>query len=320
MTKKVLIVGCGNIGSRHLQAISKINQKLEIHVVEPNKKAVLIAKKRLKDIKNSRRHNVEWYNKLEELNSHFDLSIVATNSDIRKNIVSSLLEKKNSKFLLEKIVCQSETDYKHLIHEVNKHKGKAWINLVRRYFPSYKILKKEFQTTNPICMSVLTGDEGLGSTAIHFIDLFSWLCDEDKIHLSGDMILPQIQSNKRGTNFREFAGIVLGSAKNSNLIINFKPKIQLPVIIDVWNENKHITIDETNQKIIYSKNLAKSKLNFRYIHVSDATPVVQEILTQSRSSLPTLENSLNIHKELFRMFNNHISKVSGQTSSICPIT
>ena len=34
--KEITIVGCGNIGSRHLQAVSKIEDALEIHIVEPN--------------------------------------------------------------------------------------------------------------------------------------------------------------------------------------------------------------------------------------------------------------------------------------------
>ena len=38
MMKKILIVGCGNIGSRHLQSLLDLkNFPLDITVVEPNK-------------------------------------------------------------------------------------------------------------------------------------------------------------------------------------------------------------------------------------------------------------------------------------------
>ena len=321
MVKKILIVGCGNIGSRHLQAISKLNENLEIHVVEPNKKAVLVAKNRLKEIKNSKKHIFTWYKQVHELNSCFDLSIVATNSDIRKNIIVDLLKMDNSKFLLEKIVCQSESDYKHLITNIKKHKAKAWVNLPMHYFPFFKNLKKKFKTSQSIYMSILTGNKGLGSTAIHYIDLFSWLCDRKNVHLNGDLIIPEIQLNKRGKNFSEFAGIILGFTKNSQLSINFNPSIVLPIIVNIWSGKKHIIIDETNQKIIYSNYFSKSELNFRYVHISETTTLIaKEILTRSRCSLPTLESSFNIHKELFRVFNRHISNVTGKTNQICPIT
>ena len=39
-TAKVAVVGAGNIGSRHLQALVKFDQPLEIHVVDPSPDAL----------------------------------------------------------------------------------------------------------------------------------------------------------------------------------------------------------------------------------------------------------------------------------------
>jgi pyrroline-5-carboxylate reductase len=37
--KKIALIGCGNIGSRHLQALAKSSFNCEITIVEPNSEA-----------------------------------------------------------------------------------------------------------------------------------------------------------------------------------------------------------------------------------------------------------------------------------------
>ena len=49
--KKIILVGCGNIGSRHLQALTKLNGEYLIEIIEPNDEAVLLAKLRLSEMK-----------------------------------------------------------------------------------------------------------------------------------------------------------------------------------------------------------------------------------------------------------------------------
>ena len=46
MTKKITLIGCGNVGSRHLQALAKTSFELEVNVVEPDENAKEIAENR----------------------------------------------------------------------------------------------------------------------------------------------------------------------------------------------------------------------------------------------------------------------------------
>ena len=48
-TKKILILGCGNVGSRHLQALTNLPYDLEIGIIEPNDESKKIAKARLNE-------------------------------------------------------------------------------------------------------------------------------------------------------------------------------------------------------------------------------------------------------------------------------
>ena len=60
--KKIILIGCGNIGSRHLQAIVKTNDETSIQIVEPNVEAQKLAKSRLNEIKyNKSRKEFFWH-------------------------------------------------------------------------------------------------------------------------------------------------------------------------------------------------------------------------------------------------------------------
>ena len=48
--KKITLVGCGNIGSRHLQALVKLPFETEIQIIDPNENSIKLAKSRLNEI------------------------------------------------------------------------------------------------------------------------------------------------------------------------------------------------------------------------------------------------------------------------------
>ena len=43
MEKRIILVGCGNIGSRHLQAIAKLPYGIKVDIVEPSDKKQIIS-------------------------------------------------------------------------------------------------------------------------------------------------------------------------------------------------------------------------------------------------------------------------------------
>ena len=65
MQKKIILVGCGNIGSRHLQAIVKLPDKPIINIVEPNENAQNIGKDRIKEKMQSL--TINWYCEIEQV-------------------------------------------------------------------------------------------------------------------------------------------------------------------------------------------------------------------------------------------------------------
>ncbi|MGI0024897.1 MAG: Gfo/Idh/MocA family oxidoreductase, partial [Nitrososphaera sp.] len=77
--KRIALVGCGNIGSRHLQAIAKLPFTCSVQIIEPSETAQRIAKSRLAEVPHfTNKIDFHWNVSLRDLKSESDLTIVAT--------------------------------------------------------------------------------------------------------------------------------------------------------------------------------------------------------------------------------------------------
>ena len=82
----IVIIGSGNIGSRHLQGIAKINIPINLYVVDKKISSINLAKKRFSLIKkNNNIRLISFINNIDKVLIKIDLAIIATNSNIRKN-------------------------------------------------------------------------------------------------------------------------------------------------------------------------------------------------------------------------------------------
>ena len=142
MVKSILLVGCGNIGSRHLQALVQLQTQVEIHIVEKSSNSQKLAKLRLDEISyDKKNHFIFWYKSLNDVKKTGNLAIIATLSPGRTKIIISLLKKGYKKFLIEKVVCQSKKEYELLLKQMKLFNAKGWVNNNRRYFDSYQQIK-----------------------------------------------------------------------------------------------------------------------------------------------------------------------------------
>ena len=232
MHKKVTLVGCGNIGSRHLQALVKLPYPIDIMIVDPNENSQKLAKSRLNELQFKKPNfNFTWHSYLENT-TECDVVILATPSIDRVKLVEQLLEIGNRKFLIEKMVCQSDREFDHLLSMINSHHAKVWVNASRRYYDSYQKIKNQI-TDSRINLTINTGNMGLGSNAIHFVDLFLWMTGNKKIKLNGDYLDEKLLVNRRNTDLKEFSGTIIGkSPDGSTLSINFLPYENLPLFVN----------------------------------------------------------------------------------------
>jgi predicted dehydrogenase len=322
--KKICLIGCGNVGSRHLQALVKIPFSTDLLIIEPLVKSQNLGKERLSEIQyNQNLHKISWMNRVEDLKEKPDLTIISTTAIGRKDLLLKLLKMGHTRFLIEKIVCQSDIDYEEILENFARYKAKGWVNTNRRYFETYKKLKEYFDDSNLLHISVTTSNfSALATNSIHFIDFFSFFTNNYDITLNGDFLLNQLYPNKRGENFVEFSGTIIGSIKSgSTFSMTSLPGTKLPTVINIIGEDKHIMIDETNGKIIDLVNSKNDQFKFNYEHVSNLTNIIcQDIMQNDDCHLTTLEDSKILHKEIFKIFNLHIEKLTKKKQEFCPIT
>ena len=219
------------------------------------------------------------------------------------------------------MVCQSSDEYKKILLLFKKFHAKGWVNTHRSYFKSYQNIKERFTGINNIQLLVFISNSGLGSNAIHYIDLFSWFIEDYKIKLNGKFLENQIFKNKRGENFNEFQGTITGFNKNSSITLTFFPAKNESIIVNIFGDGRFASINELKEQGHFIDNKGKIKLNAKYWHASElTTKIVQDIFSKDDCLLPTLKDSSYVHKELFRIFNNHIKNILNKDVKLCPIT
>ena len=201
--------------------------------------------------------------------------------------------------------------------------AKGCVKTNRRYDESYKKLKKIFSDSERIHIYISTSNvSALATSLIHYLDMFSFFTDDFNVNLNGDFLLNQLFPNKRGKDFVEFAGTVIGSIKNgSTFSMTSLPATKLPYVINIIGKDKHIMIDETNERITNLLNPIDKEISFMYEHVSGLTnKITEDILSKDNCNLTTIQESQIHHKEIFRIFNQHIKKLTNKEQKLCPIT
>lgn len=323
MIYRILLIGCGNVGGRHLQALVKIPHTLKIDIIEPNNSSKKLGLSRLQEISyNKKTKIISWHNCYTSKILHSDLVIVSTLSKNRANLLIKLIKNGHKRILSEKILCQSKNEYEKVIKICKNKRAKIWVNTNPRCFNSYIKLKKILSNNKPINLTIHSNPEiGLGTNIIHYLDLFSWINDDYDITLNGDL-LNKLLPNKRGKDFIEFSGTVIGNLKNNAVfVMSFLEHYPKNVLVKLSNNLDDFCIDETNQRMLHIKNYHCKLDKFTFEHVSTLTRnFAIDILKNDCCKLPTLLESYKSHLELFRVFNNHINKTSKRNVKLCPIT
>jgi predicted dehydrogenase len=136
----VAIIGAGQLGSRHLQSLSKTDYLL--YVVDPSEESLKLAKERFDEVADEFRGSISYLNRIDDLPAEIDVCIVATNSKVRAQVTESLLLHSRIRFLiLEKVLFPVLKEYDHIQQLLKNSSTKAWVNCPRRMFPIFNHIK-----------------------------------------------------------------------------------------------------------------------------------------------------------------------------------
>ena len=326
MKKNIALIGVGGIGSRHLQALTKLKDDVNIWVVDPSSESIDKAKILLNTENPAHnKDNITYCNGVHEIPPIIDIAIIATTSGIRRSVTEDLLAKCDVNYIIfEKVLFTKVDDYYAVQKILDQHGISAWVDCGRRLFDFYVYLKSLLSDAKSIDMYVSGKNFGLGCNAIHYLDLLAYLGGGIvDIYVDTSGLDKEIIQSKR-SGYIEFTGKLCGNmGKNSFAIVSsindcLDQTIIKSSICDVFIEEKS---DVINAKIVWHDN-TRSDENIEYPmqFVSGITNIaVHDILVTGNCNLTPYEDSMKLHIPMIKAFLQKINADLGVTD-ICNIT
>jgi predicted dehydrogenase len=249
--KKIAVVGAGQLGSRHLQALSLIEQPIEIWVVDPENSSLTRAKDRWEQTKPASNKSIHFESSMSALPKRLDSAIVATSAGPRFQVTSQLLKETTVDFLvLEKILFPRLSEYEQMAKILRDRTQGTWVNCSFRMIPFYKRLKDQ----GPVKAldSWVTGSSiRLASNLIHHLDLISFLTDDTSFELDFSGMNQELTPSKRA-GYCDWEGVISVRYKNGSQHIHRSwNEGQLPMTVNLSHPRLHF-IHRTNQNLISS--------------------------------------------------------------------
>lgn len=325
---RVLIVGCGELGSRHLQAVAGLPEISNIEIVDSRQEALALGKQRLDAVTDRVQHiQYRWLNSLDDATPQCDLCIIATLAMGRVALIKQVAEQlKCRSFLIEKVVSQTIAEYQDLLAFAKKSNLAIWVNCKTRAYQFHQKAKKSLVDSGPLLVSVVGGNHGLASNGIHIVDLFAFYDNATQIENIGLHIDETLHASKRGNGIFDLSGSIQGySKKGSRLSISYVKDHQVPDHFSLVSESYRFIVDHLNRTIWESRienNWSWEPVAFEEnIMVSYMSRgFARDILISQACLLPTLEEHYPAHQFILSALEPYFSRLARSQNGVCPIT
>lgn len=321
----IAIIGAGQLGSRHLQAVARSNQKISIEVVEPFESSRTVAKQRFEEIpQNDNIVSISFLESIHQLSSELDLVVIATNSDVRSAVTLELLSSKKVKnIVLEKVLFQKEEEYDQVKKALEQSGTHCWVNHPRRMFPFYQTLKRKLANATRIDFSVSGGGWGLACNGLHFLDVFEYLSGTAVTKIDNRYLDKKILETSR-KGYIELSGKLIGNVSQNTFDINCFESPS-PLLITITSDVLNLQIDESGgwYKIAersdeWRSTVKEEKIIYYQSELTDK--VLEDVLTTGTSILPTYEEAMKLHLTFIGTILKHINSFAETKLDSCPIT
>lgn len=320
------IIGAGQLGSRHLQALALLESPIKINVVDPSQENLLMAKKRFEQINGYYKHSTSYFSSIDEIQDLTnDLVIIATNAQVRFSVLDKILCTLDvENLILEKVLFQQQSDYNKAHELLASTNSKAYVNCPRRLQSFYKKVKDSLKNRQSLLrLEVIGNNWGLGCNGIHFIDLFEFLTGETVSSWQNDLDKSIFDSKRKG--FKEFSGWVYGRSNTGNTIsMGCFKEGYINVVLRITTANKRFTIYEGLNKYFeedLSKtwNMGEGKLEMAF-QSNLTNKVVQSLIDSNQCLLTSYDVSKSLHVPFIQLLLQHYNAINGTEELSCPIT
>lgn len=322
--KTNLIIGAGQLGSRHLQGLLKVKEPQTIFVVDPSPGSLNVAEQRSKEMEHS--HQITFLQHLNSIPENIDLAIIATNSDVREAVVNELMNVTRVKYLvLEKVLFDNIAAYDNIAKKLEENEVATWVNHPRRIFPHYKEIKREIDfSKNKNNFQVSGANWGLACNGLHFLDLFSFLTDAPVVAIDTSALDKEITGSKR-KGFIEFSGTLKGSlADGSTFQIASLKDSNDPILVTMELPEVKCVVTESGVGVDFSYNRDSSKNStkvFKPMFQSDLTTTIATSLFETGDcALPSFKEAAANHIVFMNSLLAFRNNMTGENSDKLKIT
>ncbi len=301
-TSSIFIVGAGQLGSRHLQALKSVECPLTITVVDPSEASLRTAKERYDGIPGVQTHTLRYLTEVPGSYGTADIAIVPSSADARRSIVEALLERGTVRALvLEKLLFDRREDYSAVQGLLQEHGVRAWVNCSMRTMPFYAGLKSLFQGA-PFTYQVTGSQFGLITNAIHYLDHMAYLSGGLRFSLDTSLLhLPPIASKRKG--FLELTGTLVARFEDGSTgVLTCLPSGDLPVMVEIISSATRLISREWERKAWIGTSADQwswQEMDAPIPYQSQMTAqVVTDILTTGSCGLVPYEDSMQLHLQM----------------------
>ncbi|KMT64739.1 Gfo/Idh/MocA family oxidoreductase [Catenovulum maritimum] len=318
----ILIVGAGQLGSRHLQGAVQSELALNIVVVDPSSDSLAVAKSRAEEIElGNPKTAVEYINAVSQ-GSEFDVVIIATTANIRYRVFKDLVDACQIKnVVFEKVLFQKAAEYELAESLLRENNIKAWVNCPRRQNATYQSLLSLVENETSFDMTVSGNSWGLACNGIHFVDLFAYLSGTTEITLFPKLCDKSVMESKRSGFYEVLGTIECKSSNDKNMILSCDDGDSISVNVEIRTPNFTILIQETAGKLTIERNGERVETQFKAVFQSQLTHVlIEDIIKTQSCKLTTFSDSKSLHVPFINTIKTHLENSLNKQFEACPIT
>jgi len=312
----VALIGCGNIGFRHLQALTNGAEPASVTVVEPNVAAHERINQHVAEAARSSSKDVTLLTEMPELPQAFDLVVVATTTDTRRAVVDALLDRHQVKVLiLEKVLFPRVADLDEVGKRVADLGVTTFVNCGRRAIVDYVGLRDRLAGRTVRSIAVHGNRFGLASNAIHFLDLAEYLTGATVTSVSAAGLQPGHVPSKRPGSVEVFGTLAAELSDGSRLTVACLDQDPVAVALDIDADDLSVTIDEVGGSMTVDGETEPFDLQA----VSETTWIYDDALRSGACSLTPYSDSARQHRAYLEALRPHLG-LSNEADDPCPIS
>lgn len=314
--RQIALVGCGEIGSRHLQSLMLLKEPSQITVVEPSSVAAERAAERADEVSGPGHAKIRFAQECSELPDIIDIGIIATSSKHRLTALRSLLDASSAKHLiLEKVLFQAEAEYFEAQEIISRSGAHGWVNCPRRMISDFRSFEPLLSAAPPLNMTVRGSNWGLGCNAIHFIDLQSMYLRNPTYSLDVSGLDPVLHDAKRA-DFVEFSGEISGEFEAEvgkfSLVCEADGPVEYETVLESATHKITIKTPGSSARVEDKSSGSIVNQNFSMAYQSELTHrVVEQLINSATCDLPDYATSMQLHLPLIEALRVFAEGVSG---------